>query len=581
MLITDNHNNYNSFSGEKILIGNGHLISGNVLSDEAITEINRQMNGYEIRAAEDMITELRALCQLKPEIQVNANPFLNTRSQFDIRYSLLYQDFKIYVLKRNVFDRMLELVSEKVKAKGDQIEFYLHNDYQLLADPKRTSSLTMSSKFSFYGPTPKVSPVLKNLYYSLHSFLHTSCPVKTQKTHIALFVFDIASEVEIFDTFFKIVAEREDLELSIIQISSGVPAHKVVSAAKYEGDNIHFFEFKDFKSPVQTDDVSFTGWLNMVDPYYGDIFGKAPTRHNLAVYYAFAAKCFKRIQPDIAVYANTAEAGRAISDVGRTLKIPVINVEYALFTDDAIHMESNILFSARACIGESGIGIWKKRNDPTPKHEAIGFIKLDKPLRKSDAKNFIGSLGFDPALPTIFFASTWAGTNDLYNKEKMTIVERLIDFCEQQKVNMIIKKHPAETDGKLNELVKGKGSAFVKVFEHGEIELQDALRASEILITQNSSVSAEAIFYGKPTVFINLSQGLIWPELFPFIGEEFIFNIRDLAELEKRITFILKNSTLISQKMSEHAGKYLFKPDGNASKRLLDLCLRLKNMYES
>jgi CDP-glycerol glycerophosphotransferase (TagB/SpsB family) len=182
----------------------------------------------------------------------------------------------------------------------------------------------------------------------------------------------------------------------------------------------------------------------------------------------------------------------------------------------------------------------------------------------------------NPQLKTIFFASTWGGTNGVYNDEKVQIVQHLLQICEANNYQLIIKKHPAETDNKLDELMKKHQYHSFKIFNHGELNLYQALAATDVLITQNSSISAEALYYHKPVMFVNLTDQLIWPDLLPFIHEKFAFNVRSLTDLEKNIIFIFDNLDTIANEVKQHADKYIYKPDGNASQRLLDLCLKLK-----
>ncbi len=580
MLITDNPSYYQTHTGDKVLIGNGYVISGTQLTVEMLSGINQQLNGYEILAAESMISELKELCTQPSPVKVDAGKYLQNRKDYDIKYSLMYGDFKIFVLKRNILVRMIELLLETLTLSETEVELYLHSDYQLIKYVDHILPYFNKEKIGFYDSW-KNRERTKNIYYSLHRLLAKKPVVKPHKNHFVLFLFDIASEVDIFERFFEMINATNDITLSIVQVSSGVMENKVVTAEKYKSANINYFQFKDFKAPAINTNSLFGDWLWAFHPGYANIFSTSIYRRSLEVYYSFAEQCIQTLKPDVVIFANTSETGRAVADVCRLKNIPSVNVEYGLFTDDAMHMESNIRFSARACIGETGVEIWKKRNDPTPIHEVTGFLKLDKTPDITSRDPFFISAGMDPGLKTIFFASTWGGTNGIYNQEKLHIVKTLMTICEGNGYQLIIKKHPAETDHYLDELVKSCNKTSIRIFHHGEVDLYSALSACDLLVTQNSSISAEALYYNKPVMFVNLTTHLIWPDLLPFIHEKFAFNVRSTADLEKNIKFIFDNLDMIAEEVRKNALKYIYKPDRNASRRLLDLCLRLKNEYGS
>ena len=297
---------------------------------------------------------------------------------------------------------------------------------------------------------------------------------------------------------------------------------------------------------------------------------------NLEIYYSYFDQIFKQLKPDVCVNDNTGEIGRALSDVSRFYKKPSVNVEYGLFSDDAIHMESNIEYSIRACLGQSSIDVWKKRNDPSLEHKAIGFLKLDNlDLSIFNKQYFFKKNNLSDNSKTIFFASTWGGTNELYNEEKKAIVLQIAETAKLKNLNFIIKKHPAETDNFLEETLANFPYENIKVFQHAELNLYEALRYSDYITTQFSSISVEALYCKKPTIFFNLSEENSFVDQLTMKDEFFIFSVKNKEEFEEKIDFIEKNSEKLREEIEKATEKYLYKTDGKSSERLLDL---LKNI---
>jgi hypothetical protein len=575
LLITDNNKVYLETCVEKkLLLGNGVISECSFLNENQLTLFNSRLNGIEARAAELMIEELKKTVEVCPDFKVN--PFLKTRNKKDIAYSLLYSNFKKFVLLKHQLTLTLNaFFSQFLFEDICTIEIELSEKYSLveIGDFKNVTL----SKLSFYKDLNSIKlKWFKNLYYLLFSIFKSKKTLRnTNKKHILLVLFDTFNDLDLFKKFFKLVENSTDVHLTIVQIKSGTSKEQSHSIDHLKSENISCFQIEEFRTFVKHNNSDFYSKIKNINPKYS-VFEKNGLNENLEIYYSYFNTIFKKLKPNVGIYDNTGEIGRAFSDVSRFHKTPSVNVEYGLFSDDAIHMESNIQYSVRACLGQSGIDVWKKRNDPSLQHTAIGFLKLDGlDLSQFNKQAFFEKNNLLVTRKTLFFASTWGGTNELYNEEKKALVLQIAETAKEKNWNFIIKKHPAETDHFLEECLASFPFEHIKVFQHPEINLYEALTYSDYITTQFSSISVEALYCKKPTIFFNLSTENSFVDQLTMKDEFFIFSVKNKQEFEEKLNFIEENSLQISSEIEKATKKYLFKTDGKSSERLLDL---LKNI---
>lgn len=571
VLLTDSEEVYAQHDAPKILTDGFVILSSTLLSDEKIAHFNAKLNGIENEAARLMIAELEEVCTHFPTFRTHR--FLETRqSNYDKAYSLLYPNFKDFVTKKF----LIELLVERLISELDEpttFAFNLSQSYRSLA----FSELGNEEGLLELRSTPK-SPekrLLRDIFYRTETLKRRfkKQPVRNQKYRIGLFIFDTINDTELFETFFELVKNDKDVHLDIVQMESGIAPDKVSSAQKYAGENINVYKLQDFRAPLIDATNDFERVLTQHYPQYAHFVGTQHNRSN-ATYTAFIDAALKTLQPQTVLYDNTGEVGRYLSDVARYYGIKSANVEYGLFSNDFIHMASNICYDVRFCLGEASVATWKDKKDPSLKHVPIGFIKLDHSEQISaqgDDFSWTANNNFEQL---IFFASTWAGTNSLYNIEKTAVVKELSARCKANNWGLIIKKHPAESDTLLDQLDEIKAD-HVFLYQHHEAQLFQLLNRCDIVCTQNSSITVEALLHGKPTVFYNKSEQEGLAELVPMSQEPFVFFVHDSAGFEQ----VVKHSIPLLDKViyTKSLNKYLYKTDQNASFRLLD---ELKHLCE-
>lgn len=558
LFFTDSIERYERSSDVKVLFDGYILTATTLFSDEKRLLFNAALNGFENIGAEEMIVELESVCNSFPEFKTDQ--FLSTRkTNYDKAYSLLYPNFKKYVLPKNLLLLVLKsLINFEPSIHSIQLDlsetYYLITQNQSI--PKIESIELRPEKKT------KSHLFLRNIFYFLKKKRFNLLRKNTYT--FTFYIFDTPNDIDLIKNFIQIIKKQTNVLLNIVQIESGIPQSLAISAKSFQSSNISVYKLQDFRSPVYHNQTSFNKILKKSYPKF-ERFANSPEQRSQSVYQTFLYESMKRLQPNKVVYFNTGEIGRQVSDVARFLGITSANVEYSLFSDDFIHMASNIQFDYKFCLGKESIKIWKNKKDPTKHHIPIGFLKLDN-LDQPEPSSLINEL-LTNYNKIVFFASTWAGTNSLYNDEKVIIVNELAKICKSENWALLIKKHPAERDESLN-TCWGNKQDHVFLFEHHEISLHEILHFCDVVVTQNSGVTLEALVHQKPIVFYNKSEHKGFAELIPLSKESFVFFANNS---EAFVRILLDEIPQLDKAVFQNATEnYLYKLDKQASQRLLE-----------
>ena len=557
ILLTDSAEIYEQSNSDKILTDGFVIVNSTIFDHEQTAHFNAQLNGVENEASRLMIEELESVCENFPDFKTNV--FLETRdSTYDKAYSLLYADFKENITKKYLIELLLKNLIKVLP---------VHSNFKLNFTEKfqsiRYSNFIAGNRELIIRKDKKKkhNRFIRSLFYR---WKETTRKINSErrKFNIVLFLFDTANDIDLFRTFFDLVKNDKSVYLNIVQIESGIDPEKAVSAKPYESENIHVYKLQEFRSPMKKGLKAFYAILKNYYPEYSHFIG-SQNGLSMETYSAFIFAALKELNPQVTLYDNTGEVGRNVSDVARYLNIPSTNVEYGLFSNDFMHMASNISYDVRFCLGEESINTWKSKKDPTPVHIPIGFLKLDH-IEECATYDFGFLKSFDKI---IFFASTWSGSNSLYNLEKTIITKELSELCCQNNWALIIKKHPAETDKLIDKLDIVK-QPHVFLFQHSDIKLFSILEISDIICTQNSSITAEGLMFQKPTIFYNKSEQSGLAKLIPMSKEPFVYFVNNKEQFEE----IAKNKIpeLDKSVFENSLTRYLYKTDQKASFRLLE-----------
>ncbi len=561
ILLTNSAEVYEQSNTDKFLTDGFVIVRSSVFDEKQIAEFNAKLNGTENEASRLMIQELEFVCHNFPNFKASA--FLETRkSNYDKAYALLYANFKEYITRKYLIELLVEHLLQTVQ-KPVSFNFNFDEAYQSMLFSEKLRTIGEIEIRTSKHPASK--RLLKKVFYTWSRFKRRKKqPNKPGKIRIGLFIFDTANDIELFKTFFKLVKSDSTVHLDIIQIESGISPEFAASALPYACENISVYKLQDFRAPLIGGYDDFNKTLGKTFPQYIH-FANAHHQLSSETYSSFINAALSELKPQVVLYDNTGEVGRQLTDTARYHKIKSANVEYGLFSNDFIHMASNIKYDVRFCLGEESISIWKDKKDPTEKHIPVGFLKLDhsKPANTDPISEFENH-DFNKI---IFFASTWSGTNSLYNLEKTTIVKELIELCDKNSWGLIIKKHPAETDTLIDQM-KAVKQSNVFLYQHHEAQLFEILEKCDIVCTQNSSITAEALLHHKPTIFYNKSAQAGLAELIPMSKEPFVYFASNPDQFEEIVTN--KIPSLSSEIYENTLSKYLYKTDQKASFRVLE-----------
>lgn len=544
---------------------------------------NLALNSIEYSAADAMHLELNAALDKLENKKLSHNKFVATRKlKRDIHFSLLYNSYWQLVIKKHVLRLVLEKLIQLVPEKISEIELDLNEEFSLAEIDFHTFFEGINLKYHFRenktSLLQQVKPILKNwAYYAYHTAKKLSGYGLTKhpnKKNILLLIYDVPSLHIVMERFYELVNESKNVHLTIVALSSGIAKNKAIDVQYLSGKNITVLDYTLFRKGNSQNHHDLYNLLESWHPAY-KLIRKQKLIENLEDHYAWVGTAIEKLKPDVCFTLGVLEISRVISDVARYYKVPSVNVDYGLFTDDPLFMQSNIKFDIRACISEMNAGIWKNRKDPSTAHHLIGFCKLDSYRHVTiDREVLFHKLNFNSASKTIFFASSWAAANKSYNLEKQRIVSELAQLCHKNNWNLLIKKHPAETDSLINELIHTLNFKQQVVLEHSELKLEEAISLSNFVTTQSSSMVADTLYFEKPFCFLSsTANGNITDFYTTFKSDKLIETFSNSRDFEVFVQQLSSPNEFKNwlQNVNQVKEKYLYQTDGKASERLLHL----------
>ena len=581
LFITDNLKAFNDSTCKcKILYGGSMVVQWNLSS--SIDEFNLGLSGIEYKAADAMHQELSECIANLDKYTLTHNKYLATRgTKSDIHFSLLYNSYWQLVIKKHVLRIVLEkllIIASPIK----QINFQLDESYSLIAVDFNTYYPSQELNFNFSkNPVSWKKQLLvsvKNLgytgYYTWKKITGYNLRNEAGKKQVLLVIYDVPSLHVVLEKFYTLINSQESLHLTILALTSGISLQKAIDAFKYSGKSISVIDYVQFRKGNFINHTDLYQALESLNVAYS-IIRKQQLIENLETHYSWLGNAFEQLKPDVCFTLGVLEITRAISDVARYYKVPSINVDYGLFTDDSLFMASNIKFDIRACISKMNADIWKRHKDPSSQHQVIGFCKLDSYTTYTQTQaDLLAKYGFNATATSIFFASSWASANKSYNLEKQKIVKELALLCSKNISNLIIKKHPAQLEDLVKQVIEELKFKNQKVFEHVEMPLNDAIFMSDVCTTQSSSMVADTLYFEKPFCFLSGSDEKAVTDLYSEFKKD--GSIETFASMKDFETFVANITTEVYRKTWQNKilalkEKYLFKTDGKASERLRHL----------
>jgi len=568
IFVTDSSERYlASTHTDRLLYQDGFILDCSFIGQQELQDFNNSIVGLDDEASRLMLERLdQDVNRLIQAGRIGGNRYIDALPPVDKVQSMLFNFHRRFVLNRYLFELVIDRF-QKYFSLSATLLLELAEDYYLVNEI--SEGVRSASYYPMFSHSP-VKAMLKQAYYFFSRMFRST---KIQRTQIAVVLYDIHNEVDLFRKFMDLVKRQGKIDVTIIEVDSGNPPDKRVDPGIFAADNIKIIKLYDHKANLSADYDSFYAACEKINPLYS-VFRKARYCEQEDVQYGFVNQVISQLAPDVCLYVNVQEFGRVVANVCKFHNIPSICVEYA-FSFDTYNMEKRIRFDRRACISQITAQNWVKHKDPTPHHDIIGLCKMDEWYDKLSAIKQSGTNKlFQNGARTILFISTWApNPNSPLLSEKVTIVEQLSGICQRHGWNLIIKKHPSEFDGLLDRVFEKNKYPHQRLVEHSEMPLFDCIYYSDFVCTQNSSAFVEALYLNRPFSYITIEGENRWANMSYFSKEKAVGTFSSLAEYEK---YLVDNAgeaayPLLQQQFLDLQEKFLYKTDGKASERLLKL----------
>ncbi|HUC94794.1 MAG TPA: CDP-glycerol glycerophosphotransferase family protein [Candidatus Saccharimonadales bacterium] len=166
--------------------------------------------------------------------------------------------------------------------------------------------------------------------------------------------------------------------------------------------------------------------------------------------------------------------------------------------------------------------------------------------------NVLKQYGLDGKRNTILYAPSWESKRIWPIGGQKDDVSRMKDFCkfcETEKINLVIRPHPITIQHHVSEQIFKKfAKKFSNVYIDNPLEPDSripnkSIVASDILVTDLSSIALDAMSMGKPAVFIypDKIRKRRWGDNLPSIKEveKVSYTVENLLDLENKLHDLL------------------------------------------
>ena len=228
-----------------------------------------------------------------------------------------------------------------------------------------------------------------------------------------------------------------------------------------------------------------------------------------------------------------------------------------------------------AVMSPSAKDAYIKMGVPPEKVFVTGQPGFDRILQKKFNKNQLMTELRIPKDKNIVVLATQPLVGIIWTKEDRKkfieiVCSAMSDFTDKQ---LVIKLHPAENIEIYQEILAGIGEDKAIICQ--DVDIHDLLNACDLLMTVHSTVALEAMIFDKPVITINLTGK---PDLFPYaesgaaIG---VYKEEDLVSAISKVLYDPRVKENSEKNRKEFTYQHAYKLDGQASKRVADLIIRL------
>ena len=141
-----------------------------------------------------------------------------------------------------------------------------------------------------------------------------------------------------------------------------------------------------------------------------------------------------------------------------------------------------------------------------------------------------------------------------------------------ENVSLVIKQHPAESEKFTEEIMRQiEDYGINAIMTPKNSDTYEQLFVCDLMITRHSTTAMEAVALGKPVIILNLSGK---PDPVEYVEDGVALGVYKDEDLCITMKKLLRDDSELSAKREQYIEKYLYKIDGKATQRVMDIILK-------
>lgn len=181
-----------------------------------------------------------------------------------------------------------------------------------------------------------------------------------------------------------------------------------------------------------------------------------------------------------------------------------------------------------------------------------------------DKSKIVSDLGLDPNKKIVLWCTQTHGQSLDENISNINAVYNTMASIKDD-AQLLIKLHPDE-DQKAP--LYHENTLYEPMILKRNVDTYALLSICDLMITKNSTTAMEAVILNKPVIVLNLSGE---PDRVNYVREGVALGVYNPAELSSTIKILLDDNSILNEKREEYIRKYLYKTDGKATERIVNL----------
>ncbi|MBA7480151.1 hypothetical protein ES707_15598 [subsurface metagenome] len=187
-----------------------------------------------------------------------------------------------------------------------------------------------------------------------------------------------------------------------------------------------------------------------------------------------------------------------------------------------------------------------------------------------DQNKIVSDLGLNPDKKIVLWCTQTHGLSLDENVSSINAVYSTMASIKDD-AQLLIKLHPDEDQ---NAPLYHENTLYQLMILKRDVDTYALLSICDLMITKNSTTAMEAVILNKPVIILNLSGE---PDRVNYVHEGVALGVYDPANLSSAIEKLLDDSSILHEKREEYIKKHLYKIDGKATERVVNL---IKSLLE-